>query len=216
MVVTIETNALEVAGLLGRLFRDQVPFALSQAINDVAKEAQTVQRAHQRRVFTVRRPQFVDRAVKIRPFSTKRSPVAVLRIEPPGGRARADILTKFEDQTVKRPRDGRSIAVPSKVKRTAAGIVRKAERPSALELRGSGRVLRGARGTYLIRTPRGGVIIQRSGRRGAKQSRVLYYLEPEVRIRPDLDFVENITRVVGARFEDRFSARFDLAVRTAR
>ena len=35
-------------------------------------------------------------------------------------------------------------------------------------------------------------------------------------ITPDLDFLDNVTQIVDTRFADRFSLRFDEAVRSAR
>ena len=220
-LVTITTNVPEINALLGRLFRDQIPFATSRAINDVAKLAQEKQRKHQRKIFTVRRPQFVDKAVKIKPFASKRSLSAIIQIAPPGGAKTRDILTKFETDRTKRPRDGRSIAVPVNVKRTAAGVVRKNLRPRALNLRkhgGAGRVLRGDRRTFLIRNAAGGGggIFQRFGGKGSTEVRLLFALVPRVSITPDLEFLDNVTQIVNTRFADRFSLRFDEAIRSAR
>ena len=82
----------------------------------------------------------------------------------------------------------------------------------------SGRVLRGDRRTFLIRNSAGGGggIFQRFGRKGSTDVRLLFALVPRVSITPDLDFLDNVTRVVDTRFADRFSLRFDEAVRTAR
>ena len=66
----------------------QVPFATSVAINQTAKDFQKVQLAHMESAFIIRRQTFARRAVKIKPFSTKRQLKATVSIDPPGGRAR--------------------------------------------------------------------------------------------------------------------------------
>lgn len=53
-------NTTQASAFVQAVWRDQIPFATASAINAVAKGGQDVQRAHQREVFTVRRPRFVD------------------------------------------------------------------------------------------------------------------------------------------------------------
>lgn len=77
-----------------------------------AKEFQRFQTAHLRREYTERNKLFLSRAVKIKPFATKRLR-AVVQIDPPGGARTSDILGKFEKGGIKRPRGGGHIAVPS-------------------------------------------------------------------------------------------------------
>jgi len=221
-VATIETNAAEVAGLLGRLFRDQVPFALSVAINDTAKAAQEVQRRHQRQVFDVRNTRFVDSGVKLKPFATKRRPEAALRVEPLGGRERASILTRHEDQREKRAREGRNVAVPSPYlagRRRRRGVPVKL-RPGALGLQPvTPTMARGQERTFRVNLsagPLSGLILQRTGRGKRSRTRVLYFLRPLVRIRPELDFVPNIRNTVDREFQGFMARAFDHAVRTAR
>lgn len=224
MRIKVDTNAADVAGLLRRIFHDQVPFATSSAINTTAKQFQKAQRAHQRRVFEVRRPTFMDRAVKIRPFASKRKLEAVVSIDPPGGAARSDIITKFEQDRRKAPRSGSRLAIPTHdVPKTAAGIVRKPFRPASLELkeigrtRSGGKLSRGKKRTFAVREPGGrGFIAQRIGRRGSGKTRLLFVFEPEVPIRPELHFHRNAQRTVSTRFPSNFATAFDKAVRGAR
>lgn len=222
MKLRVESNATEVAGAVGTLFRDQIPFAAAVAVNETAKRFQIEQREHQRGIFTVRRPRFVDRAVKIRrgDFATKREPTAIVRIEPPGGQERADILTKFEDQEFKVPFKGERLAIPVDVRRTGTGIVPPSMRPSSLDFKphgSSGRVMRGKKRTFLIREPGGrGAIFQRFGRRGSSDVRVLFVFAPRADIDPELEFHANAVRVVRGRFPREFRDAFDRAIRTAR
>jgi len=131
--VTMELDTRQASAFVRAVWADQLPFATSKAINDSALGGQKVQRAHQREIFTVRRASFVDRAVKIAQFAKKDALEARVRVEPPGGQKRADVIAKFEDMTIKGPFRGTSIAVPTRhVPRTGAGIIKKAWRPKSL------------------------------------------------------------------------------------
>ena len=211
-LLDVEFDSRDTERFLGSLAK-QTPFALSVAINDTLKDAQKVQRTHQRRVFTVRRPQFVDRSVKIRPFATKRTLEGTMAIDPPGGQKRADILAKFERGGQKRARDGRHLAIPIDVKRTKAGVVSRRNRPKGFNFKRVGRSIRGERRTFIIP---GVGIFQRVGRRKNSRIRLLYAFKTQVPIDRRLDFIANAERVVQRMFDKNFDRAFDRAVVTAR
>jgi hypothetical protein len=201
----------------------QLPFATAKAINTTAETFQKAQRAHQRQVFTVRRPAFVDKAVKIKPFARKGSPFAVVRIDPPGGKDRADVLTQHEEGGSKLPA-GRSLTVPELARRTKTGVIGKAQRPRAFGFELSGKkplfagdqVFVGKHNTLLIRKPGGkGVIIQGTRRKGGKR-KVLYILTPRARLKPQLEFTDNATRIVKRDFARNLRVEWLAAMRTAR
>lgn len=85
MKLEITSNHESVGRGVALVFSDQLPFVEAMAINDSAKQAQKVQRAHQREAFEVRRKSFMDRAVKIKPFATKQKAEAKISVDPPGG-----------------------------------------------------------------------------------------------------------------------------------
>ncbi len=207
----IDFDARETNRFLGSLAR-QVPFALKVAINETLKDMQKAQRAHQRRVFTVRRPSFVDQSVKIKPFASKQTLTGTMSIDPPGGHKRADILTKFERGGIKRPRR-RHLVLPVKARRTRAGIVSTRNRPKALKLRRRGRSVRGERRTFVVRDVG---IFQRVNRGRRSRVRLLFAFLRQVPIDRRLDFVANAERTVARRFDRHFDRAFDRAVRTAR
>ncbi len=192
---------------------NQLPYAMALAINDTLKDAQQTQRLYQRRVFTVRRPKWVDRAVKIKPFATKRTLEGRMSVDPPGGQRRADILTKFETGGRKQSRRGRHVAIPIEARRTKAGIVQRGQRPKALGLVRRGRGARGKRRTFLV--PHVG-IFQRVGRGRRSRVRLLYLFEHSVPIPASLRFVENAKDTVHEKFGPNFSRGMDRAMRTAR
>lgn len=231
--IRVDSNAAEIKDWMRTLFRDQVPFATSKAINETALKAQRAQREHQSREFTIRRRSFVQKAVKIKPFSRKSRLFADIQIDPFGGQARADILTKFESDLRKTPIRGSRIAIPTKqLRRTGTGIVPPSMRPSALDFKPHGRgrvftgtekrfkgdVFRGKKRTFMILRPGGrGAIFQRFGRRGSSEVRTIFTFAPSVDISDTrLSFIPNVTRVVRDQFDREFVKAFDLAVRTSR
>lgn len=219
MRLDVTHNARDVNRFVLNAFDDQVPFATARAINDAALASQRVQRVHQQRVFEQRRPRWQERAVKIKPFATKRKPEAKISIDPPGGRGRAEMLTQHESDSRKTPFSGRFVAVPTEhVRRTASGVIRKSDRPSVIRergRRGRGTTRRGefGRGTFLRMRGRRGAIWERTQDGGL---RPLYWLVPSVPLDQRLDFFENVRTTVLSTFADAFTRRFDEAMRTAR
>lgn len=207
-------------------FARHMPFVTATALNETAKDFQAVQRTRMHQIFTLRRPQFAERAIKISPFATRKRQEVRISVDPtPAGPENDDIFTKFEIDRTKRPFRGRSIAVPtSHVPRTAAGIIRRGWQPNDLfkeaKQHGVGRVFkrkgnvyRGGRRTFLIRRPGGrGTIFLRDDEGLVP----LYQLVPLVRIRPELEFVRHGKAAVATQWAPNFTAAFDRAMRTAR
>lgn len=232
MDIKMEVRGKEqLSAFVRSVHRDQIPFTTSSAINATAIKAQRAQREHMEDMFTVRRPRFTLRGVKIKPFARKKSLEARVWIDPPGGASRADILTKFEKGGTKRARDGGSIAIPGEgVRRTGAGVIRKDQRPRRLiqsfdmkpvgrdrvfSMKGTG-VWAGRRRSFMIRTSGGGGgIFQRTGK-GPDDLKVLYRFRPSVEIEPDLEFIETVTGVVKKEFDTEFHKAWMRAIRTAR
>jgi hypothetical protein len=240
--VEIIVNTEPLTRYLGDFEQRQVPYALSNTLNDVAKLFQYRERQHIGQQFTVRRKQWVDNSVKITEFATKRKLQTTVAIESPGGGKRSDILGKFESQTSKTPHGGgRSIAVPVDVRRSKADIITKANRPRAFNfkemggshlvniakktkkhvaggiLRGALKVYQGEKRTVMIRNNDGqGVILQRTGGTGHKGGlKVLYRLTKKVMITPNLNFIDQAqqaTRHAG----EFFAARFREAMQSGR
>lgn len=186
---------------------DQARFATSLAINETMKVAQRDQRAHNASAFAVRNSRFMSQAIKIKPFSTKTSLSGVIRIDPPGGQARADILIKFEKGGTKRPR-GRDIAVPGRgVKRTSRGV-QKSLRP---------RTVLGAGKAFVGKTRTGTkAIFQRVGSGKRTRVKYLYSLVPRARIQPRLEFVRTVSASFSRHIEPELLKAWKRAVASAR
>ena len=210
-MIDIEFDGRDLERFLGQ-FSKQMPFAISTAINETLKDGQRAQRAHQRSTFTVRRPQFVDKAVKIKPFANKRTLEGSMLIDPPGGQARADILAKFESGGRKQPKR-KHIAIPVGARKSRAGIVTRANRPKALNLTRKGKAVRGDKRTYVV--PNVG-IFQRKGKGKRSKSKMLYAFKGSVPIPRNLRFIRNFERIVERRFDGHMIAALNKAIATAK
>lgn len=210
MKIELTHNTADVGRIVGLVFSDQVPHATANAINDTAKDAQKVQRAHQRSIFDVKRPVWVDRAVKIKPFATKQRAEARISIDPPGGKA--DVLGQHEADIRKTPIQGGHIATPTEnVPRTAAGVVRTSWRPGRLKKRS----FRGGFRTFVRQTPRGRAIFSDESSFGGGIV-ALYWLDRSVPLHQDLDFVHNVITTALRTYPGNFVKRFDQSIRGAR
>lgn len=204
----------------------QVPFALSKAINASLITAQQKQLAHMGQAFTIRRPQFAKLSVKITKFAKKLSPSGEIAIDPPGDRD--DIFAKFEKGGIKKPRQGRTLAIPitgSPVKKTSRSVVSDQNRPKALlsgakqitTRTGKTRDVRRAKsfGGAFLRPAEGnkpGAIFIRQG----KDLKLAYTLQPQAPIKPTLDFERIVTTSIRSTFAEDFDREFANAIRTAR
>ena len=230
MRLEVRTDTGPATGVMRALFEDQLPFATSGAINDTALDFQKVQRRHLDSIFEIRRPQFIERSIRIRrgEFATKRKLEATVRVDSaPSGRSESDsIVSKFETERRMRSFKGGGTMVPTQhTPRTATGIVRPSLRPSKLKLvahkkgavfSGKSNVMRGKHRTVFIRKPNGrGLVLQRRGSGPSSELVPIFFRWPSVRLTPNLKFVQNAERTVQDRFEDNFEKRWTKALRTA-
>lgn len=230
MNVRMDTNAAELGRAMQIMARDQLPFAAAMAVRATALDVQAGQREHQRSVFQVRRKAFVDRAVKIRDWPTKDDPTAIVRIEPPGGPARAQMLIDHEEGGTRLPVPGRRARSVEQAVRTSPNrIAPKRLRPRSLDLQrvgggggGGPEVFRGRLKTFMIRWPDGsGAIFRRVGPSTPGDpwagTEVLWSMAPGgVELEPTLNFYGNAERIVAEMWPRRMSEWWDRAIRSAR
>lgn len=227
-MIRIRSNAREVHRRVQRLVREQMPFAISVAINDTVKEIQKEQRARMQSVFEIRQKTFVERSVKIKPFATKRRLRATIAIDAPGGRS--DIIARHEVAHEREPLDGRSLLVPIIRGQTAHGLpggarrTGRGARPGVRELglkelpvrSGDRRIYRGQKRTFMIREADGSGMILRRRRKGGHGTfagvELLYLLVPRVDIQARLGFRATVRRVLDS---DYFSRALRQALRRA-
>jgi hypothetical protein len=226
-MLTIDVQTDVTLSWLSDLGERQLPFATSKALNAVAKDVQTAERAHLRDIFHLNRDQWADRSMKITHFASKTELWAEIAVAPPGQTDKSDVLGKFEDETSKAPsQGGKSIVIPTAdVARTGGGVIAKSQRPKAFHFQaaqgqhGGLTVLVGDNHTVLLQHPDGrGLIVQHDGHHtpGARDGTVLYFLKPSVTIHPDLHFERIGEAVVDARWDARFDEAWQLALETAR
>lgn len=170
MRIDAKENVRDVVAGLDDLARSQVPFALSKALNQTARDFQKEERESIEEHFSLRRKAWARQNVKIRPEdnATKKKLEAVVRLEAPGDPGRSDILGKFEEGGQKHARSGGQLAVPViSVKASPAK-----QRPRSYEFESvSGMMWKGNRRTFMLLGGGGGNqgIYQRVGRIGRKR-----------------------------------------------
>lgn len=184
----------------------QLPFATSQAINDVAFMVRSNVRDEMPRRFTIRRD-WVTRQVDVVQKATKDKPNALV-----GPKPQVDFLARQQTGGAKLPR-GNWIAIPTQaVRRTKSQMISKADRPAALGNRVH--VERVGRSTFLALTGTKGA----KARKGASGNRLrlLYLLVPRAQLEPRLGLSEIGLPVVRSNFQPRLAYRLSVAMSRAR
>ncbi len=204
------------AGLIA-LKEDQVPFALSQTLNEAAKLFQAAERRGIAARFTLRRPDFILNGVWISHFSNKRdSPLYVqVEIEP-----RRDFLYKFEPGETKVPR-GAHLAIPIDARPGIGAIVPAELRPKALGLaahttKSGAEQWKGAQRTFLLTLANGDpAIMQRTGPKPT-DVRVLFTMKTSAPTPASLHFQDTARGTILEAIDRNFPRFFRAAMRTAR
>ena len=210
--VNISVDVGPLVQYLTDLQSEQIPFAVSRAINDLALEVQTSIQEGMKQRFIIRRD-WVLRGVKISHFSSKKeSPIhATVEISPD-----RYFLPRFEDGGTKTPRSGPNLAVPTdSVRGSRQNIIPGSMRPKAFGFQTSttkrgATQIKGNQRTFII--PDLG-IFQRTG---PKTLRLLYRFFKSVPIPMSLHFHDSATKVINARFVDIFRKRLAEALATAK
>jgi hypothetical protein len=213
--VRIDIDIAPTVQFLTELQQEQVPYAVSRAVNDIAVEVQNGIRAGMNERFTIRKA-WVLMGVKIPKFSNKRdNPISVtVEIAPD-----RDFMNKFEAGGQKFPRVGSNIAVPTPaVRPSKSGIVPNSMRPRAFGFqttttkRGAAQT-KGDQRTFIIDNGRTPGIYQRTG---SKSLRLLYKFFKSVPIPMSLRFQDSAKNIVNNRFDEIFAKRLAEALRTAK
>lgn len=230
-MIAVDTRGAE--RLLVGVLR-QFPFAVANSLNRVAFHFRDVQRDAMRSRFIIRRP-WVLQGVQVPTGAKATKDKARVTIEVEQQR---EFLAKFERGGIKRPRDGRSLAVPEDDTFSRTRVVPQGKRPRALQLKqGAGGRVEGLQRTFLIETKSGArAIFQRTGplkkasagkrrrRKGAgsapgsrdRRVRLLWWLPARGQIGADLRFEVTARRVFASSFRTFFNEELARALRTAR
>jgi hypothetical protein len=218
LVITVDIAPLVYD--LEQIHQDQIPFAASRAINDVAGIVQKGQREAMAVNFTIRKP-WVLNGIAVTHWSTKKDPggpYAIIEILP--DRA---FLAKFEDGGTFTPQ-GKNFALPTAaVRPTKLDIAPNSIRPQAL---GSWRQPRGGnQRTFWIASGPGAGLWQRIGNDapgGAHQHprrtaiKMLWSFKQSRRINAILGMKQRAQGLIAQWFNQRFYVRLDEAIKTAK
>lgn len=217
--VTIDTKPLQ--GTLTALERDQFPFAVSKALNDLAIRAADVQRADMQTRFIIRNPNVLKYGIVRLKSATKRDLTSAMGVsqQRTGSREAFGYLKKFEQGIRKVPLQGTTVGVPQDARRTKRGIVAASQRIPALQLRRIGNQVKGIKRTFMIQPKSGkaaAIILQAVGRGKRAVVRVLYVLKRSVPTKPILHLQSNAVRTARTEFVRLFGVAMQHALRTAR
>lgn len=180
----------------------QAPFALSVALNATANSVQSGVRENLNNRFTLRRKTFVERSIyrdRATDFATKTRPRAIVRVHPD-----REFLAQHEDGGTKRPRDGRSIAIPTTAaRRTKTDIITTANRP---------RALLDTKNHFRFKD-----VLYKTTGRGKRQKLVaVFRFQRTARLRPRLGMAETADKVVPRVWEKHATDAIERALATAR
>lgn len=214
MSITVTARgAFETQVMLLKLAKQQIPFAMAKATNDITLEAREFLKDRNRSAFTIRRP-WVLNGWRVKLANKRMSPIkATLWLDPS-----RDFLAKFEDGGTKQSRTGRSLAVPLDARKSPRSIVPAALRIPALQLRAhrtkGGKVqLKGLQRTFTVRTASHTLVLQRKGKNNLL---TLYAFKRSVPIPATLRFFDTVGAYVRNEWPNVMGEALAHAVRTAR
>lgn len=204
-----------------RQYQDQLPFAVSLGLNNLAIAAADRQRADMPSRFTIRNPNVLKYGIVRTEKATKASLASAVGVstQRTGNREAFGYLNRFQAGGQKRSIAGTTVAVPEEARRTKRGIVQASQRIPALQLKRVGKQIVGLKRTFLIKPKSGraaALILQRVGKGKRGQVRVLYVLERQVPIAPILHLDRNAIVAAQQDWPRIMAAAAAQAIRTRR
>jgi hypothetical protein len=194
---------------------------VSLALNRLAIKAADVQRADMPSRFTIRSPTVLKYGIVRTEKATKDKLVSAVGVsqQMTGPRKAFDYLGRFERPGVKVSTRGRNVAVPVEVRRTKRDLIAPSQRIKAFKFRTVGGQVKGLKRTFIVRPKSGvaaGLILQRYGRGKGSQLRLLYLLEPSVKIPPLLHLERNAFRTALREWQAIATEAVNFALKTRR
>ena len=210
VAINVTTNLSTVTKALDAFGKNQMPFAMSQALNDAAFEVRkdTIERVWPRSI-TQRNPAFMK--AMLMPIrgdnrATKRRLRSIVQNYQTGTRNK-DYLQRLAVGGIKRP-NGNNIAIPANDMPTRAkGGVTIGNRP---------RNILNKPKVFKNRLPNGQEFIARRRTKKRYPLQMLYLLEPDGQVKKQFPFYEEAEKVGQRAFAQNFRKRFAQAKRTAR
>ena len=175
---------------------DQVPFALSRALNDAVRATDTRLATETWPTHvTARNKSFLKASLEPR-YSTKRD----LSVELFDRLGHVN-LSRLETGGTKRPVKAARVAIPTaRVARGGGGAVRRNQKPAALKRK----------------VVKGGLIFQAEGRGKNSKLRLMYKLQPGAQIKPTVPFHQDFARFMREEARRTFAERMRQAMATRR
>ena len=216
--VTMDTKALQASLAQAP---DQIRFAVSKGLNDLAIRAADVQRADMRTRFTIRNENVLKYGIVRTEKATKQSLASAVGVstQAAGSRSAFGYLNKFEKGGQKGPIQGSTVGVPGDVRRSRRGIVTKAQQIKTFNLVRQGKQVLGQKRTFMVKPKSGSaaaLILQRVGKGKRSAVKVLYVLERSVPIQPLLHLADNAIKMARAEWTRIWGDAVSLALRTMR
>jgi hypothetical protein len=238
--LTLDTQAL--IAELDDIRRNQVPFAMSLAMNRTMEEVQVAQLRHIADEMTIRNRLFITRLVKIAPEdrATKDRLSAGIRIEGPRSKPdRGKVLTRHEVGGIRSTASQAPMFVPSRFLRGAPSqVISQRLYPSYLgvvtsRVGDSGRFVeptftqQGPRGTRHVRGRRNTFVLtpdlghRISSRAAGVYQRIgpgagaivrLWMYRPTTQLTPSLEFSATFNKVVAERYNENFTGALAYAL----
>lgn len=193
MEIRLDSNIREFTKWLTEVQKEQVPYATSRALNDVAVDAQSSVVKSITGIFQNRKKWWLKQqptGIKVK-FSNKRDLVSRVHTS-------AYFAQIQQDGGTKKPKSAKNLAIP-----TAA--VPKKYRTS----HGAREMMADKKNVFS--TPKG--VFRRTGK---KKLTLLWSLAPAAKIIGVFKFADIITKVVNRRFEQHFRKRLEQALNTAK
>ena len=185
----------------------KAPKALVLTLNKLADDGQKAVQGTLAKSFTLRRAEYVTKTIfrKGDDFATQSRPRAAYGVNP-----ERNILAKFEENSIKAPISGRSIAIPlSAVKPTRESVVSKGLRISTLRTDPKVRRITTPNGTFLVKEKRAGKV---KGVKFGARTDLLYKLVPSVRLSARLNFHATAKRSLDDTFVRTATAGIEAAL----
>ena len=185
----------------------KAPRALTLTLNKLADDGQKAVQGTLAKSFTLRRAEYVTKTIfrKGDDFATQSRPRAAYGVNP-----ERNILAKFEEDSIKAPMSGRSVAIPLlAVKPTRESVVSKGLRISTLRTDPKVRRITTPNGTFLVKEKRAGKV---KGVKFGARTDLLYKLVPSVRLSARLNFHATAKRSLDDTFVRTATAGIEAAL----
>ena len=202
--MTVEIDIEVNTGLLLRNLNDlalkQVPFAAAKTLTLLAKQAADTKRAQLPGIFKLRNKR-VQKGFTIIPAKKGDWPLAEAQVG-----SRDGFMVLHETGGAKRAKKGQNVAIPMKpVRRTSAGAIRKAQKPTSILAKKTGSIVDASPGRVIRR-------------KTTKRSPLgmFWLLRSKARIKPVLGLQKTTERIVKKEHAKLFGQELGKAIATAK